>query len=199
MDARDPAPAIGRGFALLDYLALNGPTSLERLCADLGIPKSSGLRLLESLQLNRAVQRDPHSKRYRALLRLGPADHGAAGLQHRAAELAPAVAETEDVILEVYALHSGVPTMVDRFVPEGLQAPDVQARIGFLRELHELDATAQVAFAWGPLTPPDDVWAWTGPHGQRSLPEDEVRRVLQRCRRRGGGVDLAPNPQHVRR
>jgi hypothetical protein len=68
--ATDPAPALGRGIAILRHLEQQGSCSLEQLARHFRWPKASLLRLTESLRQAGVVVRDPLSKRYRALVHL---------------------------------------------------------------------------------------------------------------------------------
>lgn len=68
--AADPAPALGRGIAILRHLEREGSCSLEQLARHFRWPKASLLRLTESLRQAGVVVRDPLSKRYRALVQL---------------------------------------------------------------------------------------------------------------------------------
>ena len=71
--AADPAPALGRGIAILRHLEQEGSCSLEQLARHFRWPKASLLRLTESLRQAGVVVRDPLTKRYRALVQLvGP-------------------------------------------------------------------------------------------------------------------------------
>lgn len=68
--ASDPAPALGRGIAILRHLEQQGSCSLEQLARHFRWPKASLLRLTESLRQAGVLTRDPLSKRYRALVHL---------------------------------------------------------------------------------------------------------------------------------
>lgn len=68
--ADDPAPALGRGIAILRHLELNGSCSLEQLARHFRWPKASLLRLTESLRRAGVVLRDPATKRYHSLVQL---------------------------------------------------------------------------------------------------------------------------------
>jgi DNA-binding IclR family transcriptional regulator len=66
----DPAPALGRGIAILRHLDEQGSCSLEQLARHFHWPKASLLRLTESLRRAGVVQRDTTTKRYRSLVQL---------------------------------------------------------------------------------------------------------------------------------
>ena len=70
MSRQSYAPALVRGLDVLERLAACQFASLEALAQETGIAKSSLLRLLDTLVSLGHVQRDPHSKLYRACTRL---------------------------------------------------------------------------------------------------------------------------------
>lgn len=86
----DPAPALGRGIAILRHLEANGSCSLEQLARHFRWPKASLLRLTESLRRAGVVQRDPATKRYHSLVQLVMVDIARTAHQSAPAESRPA-------------------------------------------------------------------------------------------------------------
>jgi DNA-binding IclR family transcriptional regulator len=162
---QDPAPALTRGLALLRLLEQDGRCSLEQLVASSGFPKTSVLRLLASLEQAGAVGRDPLSKRYRALQRLVPCDEPDSRLRLGVAEVLPALAEATAATAELYVWGDTM-VMVDRCEAEGQQLR-IQARIGFRRDLSELDALGQIACVWGGHAPAPQAWAYVAGRPKR--------------------------------
>ncbi|RMD75109.1 MAG: hypothetical protein D6820_15355, partial [Lentisphaerae bacterium] len=70
------APALQRGIEIIRLLADQIPRTLEELNRQTGIPKSSLLRFLETLELLNIVERDPVTRAYRALAMLLPIPPG---------------------------------------------------------------------------------------------------------------------------
>ena len=183
---QDPAPALTRGLALLHLLEQDGRCSLEHLVAVSGYPKTSVLRLLASMERVGVVERDPVTKRYRALVRLVPSDGHAGDLRAIAAEALPLLAEASGATAELYAWDETM-VMVDRCDPEG-QGVRVHARVGFHRDLSELDALGQIACVWGGREPAADAWGYVAGR-ERRLGRARRRELLAAARDSGVARD----------
>ena len=174
-----PAPALTRGIAVLRLLATEGSSSLEQIAAATDWPKSSLLRVLEALEMAGVVTRDPVSKRFSAIQQLVAMPGSGLDLRAACATPMPQLAESLGATVELHQWDGAVLTLIDRAEPEGERA-SVRARIGFRRNLDELDALTQVCIAWG---------------GCRVRPthafEDDARRVRLTLRRTAEIVDLA--------
>jgi len=196
--ATDPAPALSRGLAVLRALAPDGPQTLEQLARASGWPKSSLLRLLRSLAAFGAVRRDPATKRYHALLTLTPLGDAGPGLLEQAAPALDALCSAAGQTTELYAWGDGALTMIDRREPEAALV-SVRARIGFQRDLSELEALSQVVHAFGgkrrlPARP----WAWR--RGRRAdLNAATAEKAVADAKRKGVGIDLGVNDYGIRR
>jgi DNA-binding IclR family transcriptional regulator len=196
--ATDPAPALGRGLALLRKLVADGPCSLERLAGDTGWPKSSVLRLLTSLEAADVVARDPVTRRFRAIARLVPAERHDQ-LRERWLAVSASIAEDAGHTLELYRFVGGSLVMTDRHEPEDA-AVSVKARIGFQRDLTELDALARIALALGVPRDhwPSDAWRWSA--GRRlPLKPAQRSRLVSAAADAGAATDEEPNTHSVRR
>ncbi|MEX1015776.1 MAG: helix-turn-helix domain-containing protein [Phycisphaeraceae bacterium] len=196
----DPAPALGRGLALLRRLESDGPLSLERLAAVTGWPKSSVARLLRSLELAGIVAREPATRRYRPLVRLVDAAPAGDRLAAAWAEHAGPLAERLGQTLEWYRFDGQGLVMIDRREPE-TAVVSVRARIGFRRTLDEFDALTQTALAFGlpqRQWPRRAMWAWI--NGTRCpVSRAKVRDHVRDVQRHGTAVDLGVNEHSVRR
>ncbi len=201
--AADPAPALTRGLELLRRLGQDGPTSLERLAARTGYPKSSVNRFLQSLVAAGAVGREPVSRRYYARMRLAPVDgEGLPSIREAAEPVLAKLAEEAGHTAELHAFADDPPrlVMIERWDPEDAVV-SAKARVGSQRTLHELDAMAQVVLAFGRFggdPPAGPFWAWDDGR-QRPIPRGEVPGVTEHVRREGVGVDLGVNSNAVRR
>ena len=182
----DPAPALGRGLALLGTLNREGAASLEQLAKWHRWPKSSVARLLRSLDLAGAIQRDPATMRYRAVARLVMLDRSGQDVRRLAqpemVKLATAVEQT----VELHSFDADADrslVMIDRCEPEGV-AVRVQARIGFARQMDEIDALTKTALAFGGVTSSKvgrSPWAWR--RGRRArLSQATVQRLVRHVR-----------------
>jgi len=197
----DPAPALTRGLDLLKRLDVDGPATLERLTQVTGWPKSSVARILESLACAQAVQRDPSSRRYRTCLRLVTiAAMDEYTLRQAAAHAMDALCQTPNPTIELYAWQDEQLTMIDR--RESAQAVvSVRARIGWVRDLTEMDALSQVVRAFHgkdfhALAPGG--WVWQQGEKQ-TLSQGQVDRVVEHVRDTRSGIDLGINEYGVRR
>ncbi|MEM6393937.1 MAG: helix-turn-helix domain-containing protein [Planctomycetota bacterium] len=197
----DPAPALTRGLLLLRRLGDGGPRTLEELARDSGWPKTSVLRCLQSLERMGAVTRDPMDRRFSAGLRLVRADEAAAraALVERYAGELRRLAEGSGQTAELHAWDGSVLTLVDRRVSERAVVT-ANARVGFQRDLLEVDALTQCVMGWGGWLPGKGRRQWAWDRGEtRWLTRREVGEVLVGVREEGVGVDLGINPHGVRR
>lgn len=201
----DPAPALGRGLALLELLHRQGACSLEQLAADSGWPKSSVMRLLQSLVVAGAAARDPQTLAYRALMRLVQVDSTDRRLkQHCAASMAALGAACGHTV-ELHRYDATGLEMIDRQEPPP-PPPDVMqavaravARVGWRRPFDEMDALTRVACAFGDVPVKGaSLWYWDKGR-RRKISADRARRVVAETRRRGGAVDPGVNEHGIRR
>lgn len=195
MPATPAAPALARGLALLEDLSCDGPRSLEHLARDHAWPKTSVLRLLQTLEEAGAVARDPASKRWIAVKRLVPDQQDAgerARLAARLAQLAAAAGSTA----EWWVVGERNLVLAARHEPEAGEVT-VRARIGFRRELDELEAVTVAACAAGLAEPGIAPWRWRA--GQRQPASEAERAVLLAQARDRGGLawDECCNPHGV--
>jgi DNA-binding IclR family transcriptional regulator len=200
--AADPAPALGRGLTLLGALDREGACSLEQLARMHRWPKSSVARLLRSLELAGVVHRDPATMRYHATTRFVRL-HGLTEDVRRCAQadmvsLASAVEHT----VELHGFNdrdSDRPlVMIDRCEPEGV-AVRVHARIGFARQLDEIDALTQVVLAFGGegvRAAAHRPWVWR--QGRRAwLTAPAVQRLAHKARLARAAMDEDVNSNGV--
>lgn len=192
------APALTRGLQLLEQLALDGQSSLEKLAARNGWPKSSVLRCLQTLEQAGAVRQDPASKRWQALRRLQLLDGPAIGPLESARKKLPGIAERSGHCAELYQLKDGGLILFDRAEPESTEVT-VKARIGFQRDLKEWEATALIAYAYAAeLTLPDKVWCWKKGKKKKLSPEKRDQRMAA-VREKGIAIDTDFNEFGIRR
>lgn len=195
-DASDPVPGLGRGLAILAHLGREGACSLERIAADLELPKSSASRLLESLTLAGCVVRDPLSKRFRARQRLVETEAtGEIDLRAQLADALVGLAAGTGRSAELFAWTDRRLVMIDRADPEDREVV-VRARVGWVRPLDEIDSLVQVAIAHGGLKPSAKGWRWDG-RERVAVPAETAARLARRVAAAGLAHDTGPNSQGV--
>lgn len=195
----DPAPALTRGIALIRQLSLHGQGTLEDLARRGGWPKSSTLRYLQALQQSGITEQDPVSK-----------------IWHLREHLTAFAPDSGDVIefwrgrigslcqdlghcVELYRVAAGAVTLIDRVDPL-VQDKQLSARIGFVRDPSECDATALLFFAFsGQKTTPKDLsWRWCD--GERAnVRASERDNLLREARISGTAIDPEFNLNGIRR
>jgi len=195
----DPAPALTRGLRVLELLAIDGHASLDSLARKTGWPKSSLLRYLQALETSGAARQDPASKAWEALRSLQPvlAATASNALEPARRQLSP-LAEATRHCVELYRATPSRVELIDRAEPE-LADVTLVARIGFVRDLRELDATAKIfyAFASQPL-PPQPLWRWRAGRKTR-LAHPAAAKALAAARREGVACDDDFNSNGIRR
>lgn len=198
----DPAPALGRGLALLALMEKEGPSTLQHLAQLSGLAKSTTLRLLGSLCLAGLVKRESRSLRYIVLSRLVPCAATHEPIRQALREMMIELAQQARQTVELHAYQpAGLPlplTMIDRCEPKGVVVR-VQARIGFQRKLSELDALTLISFAFGerPRRPLSH-FHWDAGRKNR-LSQVQVEQQMTQARQTRVAVDLGVNNHGVRR
>jgi len=199
--AEHPAPALARGIQLLRLLGEQGATSLEELSKRLKLPKSSLLRLAETLQSLDLVERRP-DKKFTALAVLRPNSQQEERRRSLIANWLDARAADSGSTQEWYEWtreRTALEIVQRREPPTGDVV--VRARQGFSRVLNgELEAVSQVALAFEGVPPSADHWQWgMDAAGMAQVPVTDPRAVLESVKRAGFGCDTGYNIHGVRR
>lgn len=200
-DSNHAAPALARGIQILRLLGENGAMSLEVLSRRLSLPKSSVLRLAETLQSLELVERLA-DKKFAALAVLRP--NSAQDQRRRElidswlVERAVETGFTQEWY-EWNREHSALEIVLRREPPTGDVV--VRARQGFHRVLtEELEAVCQVGLAFGGIPFGNAHWQWHTIGGNAvQQPVPDVAKVLRRAKRDGYGADSQYNIHGVRR
>ena len=193
-----PAPAITRGLRLLELLAVDGQASLERLTHKTGWPKSSVLRYLQALESVGAASQDPGSKAWTALLSLRRITPEFDPMLEFAKRQLPYLSQRSGHCAELYSLRAGHLELIDRAEPE-VSDMALVARIGFTRDLSELDATATLFYAGcGAMIPQKPFWRWAN-GSKKTLSPAVARRALQIARKERFAVDTDFNNNGIKR
>lgn len=194
----DPAPALSRGLRLLELLGVEGQQSLEQLARKTGWPKSSVLRYLNALSLAGAAAQDNASLKWKALKRLQPLVLEHDSIMGRARRSLSALAEASGQCVELYDTGSGQAVLVDRAEPEQVEVA-VLARIGFVRDLSELEAIAALCFAFdAERLPRRALWRWEKGE-MRPVAAKTRDAVIARARRQTLSRDHDFNSNGIRR
>jgi DNA-binding IclR family transcriptional regulator len=191
------APALTRGLALLEDLSIDGQRSLEHLARDHAWPKTSVLRLLQTLEAAGAVARDPASKRWMAVKRLVP-DQGDAGERARLAAVLAHLAEASGGTAEWWVADGDRLVLAARHEPEAGEVA-VRARIGYRRELAELEAATVAACAAGLGTTARRPWIWRDGRRVHLAAATVAARLAEARARQGMSWDETANPHGVAR
>ncbi|WOO42783.1 helix-turn-helix domain-containing protein [Rubellicoccus peritrichatus] len=153
MESTEPVPALSRGIAIMEYLSSVPSDSLDGITRVLDYPKSSTLRLLDTLCTLGLIERS-ESKTYRSLKHLVPVNIGddrfEATLTAELKRLADITGET----IEWYLPSQAGMTIIRQLRAEGEVA--VLAKTGFIRHWEEeLDSVAILGHAHSTYGPHD--------------------------------------------
>lgn len=196
---KDPAPALTRGLALIRQLSREGQGMLEHLAQRCGWPKSSTLRYLQALELAGVVEQDLSSKVWHLRERLAPLSQSNQSLLESWRDRLGALSHELGHCVELYHTSPSGVTLIDR-ADLLVQDKQLSARIGFVRDLSECDATALLYFAFsGRKSAAGDLsWRWID--GERArVKAAERNRLLRETRRSGIAIDLEFNINGIRR
>jgi DNA-binding IclR family transcriptional regulator len=192
-----PAPALAKGLFLLEQLAVDGQASLEQLAKKNGWPKSSVLRYLKTLESLEIVSQNPETLHWQSKQRLKPVCSPLPQEVNALQSELPRLADQTGHCAEIYLAGNRILRLIDRAEPEESEV-QVNARIGFQRDLRELDATSGIYFAFRDTPPPSEMWWWED--GEISpVPKDIRDRTLCRIRKSGFAVDHSFNENGIRR
>lgn len=191
-----PAPALERGITLLKLLTKT--LSLEEIAAATGLPRSSLLRLLDTLIHCGVVKRNETNKHYSAthvLTSLPGTVNREQQIQRRLERIATATGETA----EWYVMSGKGMTMLRRATPKN-QEVGVTARTGFRRAFDvEFEAVCRVARAWLPTGKLPFTGMSPGGEQGKKLPAAEAKKLQKQAKEYGWAADPIPNSNGVRR
>lgn len=196
--AETPAPALGRGLAILAALGQDSPQSLESLVTRLKLPKASVFRLMATLETLGMVRRTPQ-KTYEPLWQLQPATDPLTLLRNRLEARMPALCEESRCTIEWYEPGPEGMRLVLQKNPESELC--VKVRPGYVRPWgDELEAVSRLGYAFYPDAPdpvPMDHYPTNGE--KHPLPLAKVRAQIALARREENAFDPAYNSNAVRR
>jgi DNA-binding IclR family transcriptional regulator len=197
-----PAPALEYGIRAMQALENLGEMSLEDLTRKTAVPRSTLLRVLETMEELGMVSRDATNRKFTAVMRLVPTDDedelNMKILQKTMENLCDAVKQT----IEWYKPTSeGTLTITHRCEPTDQREVRIAARIGFTRACDgELEAVARVACA-GQFCPIEfnGRWQYDDNGKQQYFTAEEVETLLRAVKMERAAIDYNYNSNGVRR
>ncbi|MBN1669904.1 MAG: helix-turn-helix domain-containing protein [Kiritimatiellae bacterium] len=197
---RYEAPALARGIEVLRALEQDGPLTLEGLARAVQAPKSSLLRILNTLIALNLAARDDTDKHYHAQASLVEFDRNPQRFTRRVSQALQRLADGTACTAEWYVPGKSGMVLVQRAVPPRREVR-VMARIGFVRPWHgELEAVSCLAAAWhGRQARAAGWWAYVRDGVEGKLAAKLAAERVASARRLGHAADEHFNTHGVRR
>lgn len=189
------APALDRGITLMEVLTDHSPLNLEELSKYTSSPKSSLLRLLETLRTRGWVERDSE-KKYLPLVKILKREAPFDWRQEMESELS-SLAREIGLTVEWYDIKETRAVITWRYEPDG-PLIQVKAKVGYSRGVKgEIDAVAQVLLKCTNMKAGEGIWIYRNgdevPISKKQL-EDCLQREEEHV-----GCDMEYNTNGVRR
>ncbi len=195
----DQTPALTRGLTLLSLLNRDGACSLESLVSRTRWPKTSVLRILQTLCQGGAVQREEATKRYTSLVQLHARASQSLPLSQRVREAMVQLCQQIGHTSEWFRLTETGLIMSDRAEPDEASVMAV-ARIGHQRDLYECDAMSLICRAHTDMDAPTrGCWYWDANACKKQMSASALRQQLPQTRLQAVTVDPGVNSRGVRR
>ncbi len=195
-----PAPALAKGLQVIETLQQHGPMILEELAGATAISKASLLRIVDTLIMLGAVERDAISRKYQATVKL-IAVNGIAHDKEQLIHTALVQLSTQTgLTTEWYIQTADGMMIVDRVEPLG-KPVKVVANIGYIRHLTgEFEAVARIAIANRADIEPDWNQYWNYLKGEiQKLYRAEFNQLLTEATAAECVMDDEYNPNGIRR
>ena len=194
------APALKRGFEILELLNRHDALSLEEIAQATSFPKASILRILDTLSEMGAVGRLKDRKAYRALSLLMPRQQDFKQyLRFQLQELA----DKCDACVEWYEADK-LGMRIEQRYSAARNEVQVQARLGFIRPwFEEMEAVSLCALAFGDrladLPQHADLWSYDQDGEHHVLSHQELVQRIEQVRTAECVCDEHYNDHGVRR
>ncbi len=191
---KSAAPALDRGLDVIAALQTRGRLSLDEIAREVPAPKSSLLRILQTLcDRGVACRAD---KRYALRMRLEayePLDWS-----ERIRRQLERLAGTLNVTVEWYEIHEGVARIAQRCEPSACPVK-VRARVGFCRDTaHEVEAVSTLLLIYTDAPAGKAMW-WYRRGDAVGLRANESKRHLNKHRNAEVVADEEYNTNGIRR
>ncbi len=199
---KSSAPALKRGIKVLSLLSINSSLSLEEIAFKIKAPKSSLLRILDTLCSVNHVYKDLITKKYTALSTIIPI-YDKDGLYHqKIIDTLRNLSQKTMLTSEWYVFNGNAMVMTERVEATNSQIR-ILARIGWNRDLiSELDSIAKVAIAHGlkPKKEKENIcWIYDENGGKKYLEVNEIDNLLKTTLKNKCTMDKNYNSEGVRR
>ncbi|WP_200761363.1 helix-turn-helix domain-containing protein [Poriferisphaera corsica] len=194
MKSTDPAPALTRGLKIIHILANDGMCTLGQLAETTGWPKSSVLRLLRSLEMGGYVEREEGGRRYRGLVKLQTVNGDVAALKRLAAGAMQKLCKAAGHTVELHHFRHGRVSLIERIEPLDTEVT-VRMRIGYEREVEEIDALMQVVAAHElgiHFLNNQQSWVWADGK-QVEISKEKAAGLIEQADINGYGIDSGYN------
>ena len=195
-----PAPALAKGLQVIETLQQHGPMILEELAGMTAISKASLLRIVDTLIMLGAVERDTISRKYQVTVKIIAVNgiaHDKEQLIHTA--LVQLSAQT-GLTTEWYIQTADGMMIVDRVEPVD-KPVKVVANIGYIRHLvGEFEAVARIAIANKADIEPDWNQYWNYLKGEiQKISKNEFNQLVTEATNAECIMDNEYNPNGIRR
>jgi len=198
------APGLARGIKALQLLNDGSKLTLNELIEQTSIPKSSILRILETLMAFDYIEKDETGKLFQAKIRI--ISLNAPSWEAKLRQNLSNIAKTTGQTAEWYAPSKAGLTLIQRKEPPGSEL-QVRAQIGFFRPIGEgceLDAVARAALAALAVRSdatviPSDLWTYQPDGIRRDINKTEAEQLMFEAKQKGFAAESCYNSNGVKR
>lgn len=183
---KDPVPGLSRGLKVLKILNNGSEMSLNELLKSTNIPKSSMLRIIQTLQDHGYIARSTSGKAYYSEIRLISHTKENSFWEKKLAETLNSLADSTANTVEWYIPCQEGFMLINRSEPASTEIR-IKAKTGFVRKLHdgcEMEAVTRVGAALRDenMFIPHSSWTYK-PDGKRyQLSEKEATFIVKQAR-----------------
>jgi IclR family mhp operon transcriptional activator len=201
MKNKDSVPGLSRGLQTLKLLGETEKASLNELQKATSIPKSSLLRVLETLVEQGYAERCDNGKNYKAIARIVPLTDVDDSWHGRLVNALSSIAEKTGQTAEWFSPVEGGLMLTQRREPPGGEVR-VRAQIGFFRKICdgcELEAAVKVALAFSERDVPKNMWTYEPDGVKFSVKADDAKDIINETRKTACAMDIRYNSFGVKR
>jgi DNA-binding IclR family transcriptional regulator len=195
---KDPAPALTKGIFVLDTLVGLGEGTLDKITSLVNCPKSSVFRYLQALEALGIVEFDDSRRVWIARKKISAIESTEGDLLNEVGSFLLPLANEVGFCAELYAVKEGTIVMINRAEPEHAGV-SINAKIGYIREHKELDATVKIYYAFGKDSTEGKQFTHAVKGEQKEVKRSDISRILDQVRSDQFSVDNDFNANGVRR